>query len=97
MLESRIPEGPIEKKWEKCRFEMKLVNPANRRKHSIIVVGSGASGSGRSSLSWTARVSSPLLLFSRQPAPGALHCRAGRHQRREELSQRRRQYLSSVL
>ena len=44
MLESRIPSGPIEKKWEKCKFEMKLVNPANRRKHTILMVGSGLAG-----------------------------------------------------
>src|ERR1700729_387206 len=43
-LESKIPSGPIEQKWEKSRFDMKLVNPANRRKHSIIVVGSGLAG-----------------------------------------------------
>src|ERR1700755_266348 len=43
-LEARIPLGPIEQKWDKCRFEMKLVNPANRRKHSIIVVGAGLAG-----------------------------------------------------
>jgi succinate dehydrogenase / fumarate reductase, flavoprotein subunit len=43
-LDSRIPSGPIEKKWDKARFEMKLVNPANKRKHSIIVVGSGWAG-----------------------------------------------------
>jgi succinate dehydrogenase / fumarate reductase flavoprotein subunit len=44
MLESRVPAGPIEKKWDVDRFEMKLVNPANRRKHSIIIVGSGLAG-----------------------------------------------------
>src|SRR5215468_8724613 len=44
MLEARIPSGPIEEKWDKCRFEMKLVNPANRRKHSVIVVGAGLAG-----------------------------------------------------
>ena len=44
MLESKIPSGPIEKKWEKARFEMKLVNPANRRKHTVIIVGSGLAG-----------------------------------------------------
>ena len=44
MLDSRIPSGPIEQTWNKCRFEMKLVNPANRRKHSIIVVGAGLAG-----------------------------------------------------
>src|SRR5258708_21505613 len=44
MLESKIPSGPIEQKWEKARFEMKLVNPANRRKHTVIIVGSGLAG-----------------------------------------------------
>ena len=43
-LNSRIPEGPIEKKWDNARFELKLVNPANKRKHSIIIVGSGLAG-----------------------------------------------------
>src|SRR6201987_1445502 len=44
MLEARIPSGPIEQKWDNCRYGMKLVNPANRRKHSIIVVGAGLAG-----------------------------------------------------
>src|ERR1700686_1344529 len=44
MLESKIPSGPIERKWENARSEMKLVNPANRRKHSVIIVGSGLAG-----------------------------------------------------
>ncbi len=43
-LNARIPEGPIERKWERAKFEMKLVNPANKRKHSVIVVGSGLAG-----------------------------------------------------
>ena len=44
MLDALIPSGPIEKKWDTRRFEMKLVNPANRRKHSVIVVGAGLAG-----------------------------------------------------
>src|ERR1700733_2559769 len=44
MLDARIPSGPIEKAWEKCCFEMKLVNPANKRKYEIIIVGSGLAG-----------------------------------------------------
>ena len=43
-LNSRIPSGPIEQKWDNTRFEMKLVNPANKRRHSILVVGSGLAG-----------------------------------------------------
>ena len=43
-LNARVPEGPIEKKWDARRFEMKLVNPANKRKYKVIVVGSGLAG-----------------------------------------------------
>ena len=43
-LNARIPDGPIEDLWDKHRFEMKLVNPANKRKHRVIVVGSGLAG-----------------------------------------------------
>ncbi|MBI4951991.1 MAG: fumarate reductase/succinate dehydrogenase flavoprotein subunit [Myxococcales bacterium] len=43
-LNSNCPTGPIEKRWEKRRFEMKLVNPANKRKYNVIVVGSGLAG-----------------------------------------------------
>jgi succinate dehydrogenase / fumarate reductase flavoprotein subunit len=43
-LRSKVPAGPIELKWDKHRFEMKLVNPANKRKYTIIVVGSGLAG-----------------------------------------------------
>ena len=51
-LRSRIPSGPIERKWEKHRFEMKLVNPANKRRYSVIVVGTGlAGGAAAASLS----------------------------------------------
>ncbi|MBM4150841.1 MAG: fumarate reductase/succinate dehydrogenase flavoprotein subunit [Ignavibacteria bacterium] len=43
-LESNIPSGPIEQKWDKHRAEVKLVNPANKRKYRILVVGSGLAG-----------------------------------------------------
>ncbi len=47
-LDARIPSGPIEQAWDKARFDMKLVNPANKRKHSLIVVGSGLAGASAS-------------------------------------------------
>lgn len=43
-LDSKIPEGPIAEKWSSHKFNMKLVNPANRRKYTVIVVGSGLAG-----------------------------------------------------
>jgi succinate dehydrogenase / fumarate reductase flavoprotein subunit len=51
VLDSRIPSGPIERLWEQTRFDMKLVNPANKRKYEVLVVGSGlAGGSAAASL-----------------------------------------------
>ena len=51
-LRSRVPAGPIERKWDRHRFEIKLVNPANKRRYSIIVVGTGlAGGAAAASLS----------------------------------------------
>src|SRR5881392_1293274 len=47
-LKSRTPSGPIEKRWDQHRFDMKLVNPANKRKYNIIVVGSGLAGASAS-------------------------------------------------
>jgi succinate dehydrogenase / fumarate reductase flavoprotein subunit len=50
-IDSKLPQGAIEQAWEKYRFEMKLVNPANKRKYNILVVGSGlAGGSAAASL-----------------------------------------------
>ncbi len=43
-LDAKIPTGPIEQAWDNARFEMKLVNPANKRRHNLIVVGSGLAG-----------------------------------------------------
>jgi len=43
-LDSKVPAGPLEQKWTKHKAHMKLVNPANKRKHSVIVVGTGLAG-----------------------------------------------------
>ena len=51
-LNARVPAGPLAAKWDRHRFEMKLVNPANKRKYTVIVVGSGlAGGSAAATLS----------------------------------------------
>ncbi|MDQ3289683.1 MAG: FAD-binding protein, partial [Bacteroidota bacterium] len=44
ILDSKIPDGPLAEKWEKHKFNVKLVNPANKRKYDIIVVGTGLAG-----------------------------------------------------
>ena len=43
-LDARIPDGPIQERWDSHKFDVKLVNPANKRKYEIIVVGTGLAG-----------------------------------------------------
>src|SRR5262245_32427105 len=43
-LDSKVPSGPLEQKWTKFKFESRLLNPANKRKYSVIVVGTGLAG-----------------------------------------------------
>ena len=45
ILDGKCPSGPIQQSWDKHRFDLKLVNPANKRKYSVIVVGTGLAGS----------------------------------------------------
>lgn len=47
-LDGKVPAGPLHEKWDKHRFRLKLVNPANKRKYTIIVVGTGLAGSSAS-------------------------------------------------
>ncbi|MBI1752511.1 MAG: fumarate reductase/succinate dehydrogenase flavoprotein subunit [Acidobacteria bacterium] len=70
-LNSRIPDGPIEKKWERHKFESKLVNPANKRKYRVIMVGSGlAGGAGAASL---AELGYNVDCFCYQDSPRRAH------------------------
>src|SRR3982751_4234538 len=47
-LDSKIPAGPIAQKWDKHKFDLKLVNPANKRKFDVIVIGTGLAGASAS-------------------------------------------------
>jgi succinate dehydrogenase / fumarate reductase, flavoprotein subunit len=70
-LNANVPSGPIEKKWEKRRFEMKLVNPANKRKYDVIVVGTGlAGGAAAASL---AELGFNVKAFCYQDSPRRAH------------------------
>lgn len=70
-LNSKIPDGPIEKKWDKHKFDVKLVNPANKRKFNIIVVGTGlAGGSAAASL---AELGYNVKCFCIQDSPRRAH------------------------
>jgi len=70
-LDSKVPSGPIEQRWDKHRFEMKLVNPANRRKYTIIVVGSGLAGASAAATLGEAGYN--VLCFCYQDSPRRAH------------------------
>jgi len=70
-LKSKCPEGPIETRWEKHKFDLKLVNPANKRKYSIIVVGSGLAGGSASAT--LAELGYNVKCFCFQDSPRRAH------------------------
>jgi succinate dehydrogenase / fumarate reductase, flavoprotein subunit len=70
-LDARIPAGPIGSKWERHKFEMKLVNPANKRKYTIIVVGTGLAGA--SAAASLGELGYNVLNFCIQDSPRRAH------------------------
>jgi succinate dehydrogenase / fumarate reductase flavoprotein subunit len=70
-LDSKVPAGDIRRMWDEHRFNLKLVNPANKRKHTVIVVGTGlAGGSAAASL---AELGYNVLSFCLQDSPRRAH------------------------
>jgi succinate dehydrogenase / fumarate reductase flavoprotein subunit len=70
-LDAKIPAGPIAEKWDRHKFEMKLVNPANKRKYTIIVVGTGLAGA--SAASSLGELGYNVLNFCIQDSPRRAH------------------------
>jgi succinate dehydrogenase / fumarate reductase flavoprotein subunit len=70
-LDSQIPSGPVAQKWDKHRFDLKLVNPANKRKFDIIVVGSGLAGA--SAAASLAELGYKVKCFCFQDSPRRAH------------------------
>src|SRR5271156_383623 len=70
-LDSKCPSGPIETRWDRGRFSLKLVNPANKRKHTIIVVGTGLAGG--SAAATLAELGYNIKSFCFQDSPRRAH------------------------
>jgi succinate dehydrogenase / fumarate reductase flavoprotein subunit len=70
-LEANVPDGPMEQKWENAKFENKLVNPANKRKYDIIIVGSGLAGG--SAAATLAELGYNVACFCYQDTPRRAH------------------------
>ena len=70
-LDAKIPDGPIEKKWDNRIFEAKLVNPANKRKYEILVVGTGLAGA--SAAASLAELGYNVKVFCVQDSPRRAH------------------------
>src|ERR1700750_117977 len=71
ILDSKIPAGPIAQKWDKHKFDLKLVNPANKRKFDIIIVGSGLAGA--SAAAPLAELGYKVKCFCFQDSPRRAH------------------------
>src|SRR5256712_5552231 len=70
-LDAHIPSGPLARKWDKHRFEMKLVNPANKRRFDVLVVGSGLAGA--SAAATLAELGYQVRCFFFQDSPRRAH------------------------
>jgi len=70
-LDARVPSGPIAAKWDRHKFEMKLVNPANKRKYTIICVGTGLAGA--SAAASLGELGYHVLNFCIQDSPRRAH------------------------
>jgi succinate dehydrogenase / fumarate reductase flavoprotein subunit len=70
-LDARIPEGPIEKKWDSAKFQLKLVNPANKRRYTVLMVGSGLAGA--SAAASLAELGYNVKCFCYQDSPRRAH------------------------
>jgi len=71
ILDSKIPAGPLAEKWEKHKFNLKLVNPANKRKYDVIVVGSGLAGA--SAAASLAELGYNVKVFTYHDSPRRAH------------------------
>jgi succinate dehydrogenase / fumarate reductase flavoprotein subunit len=70
-LDSKVPAGPLPEKWDKHRFDLKLVNPANKRKYKVLIVGTGLAGA--SAAATLAELGYQVETFCFQDSPRRAH------------------------
>jgi succinate dehydrogenase / fumarate reductase flavoprotein subunit len=78
-LISKIPDGPLAQKWTKYKASVKLVNPANKKKLEIIVIGTGLSGAGAASALGELGYSVKTFCYQDSPEKGTFSCCPGRN------------------
>ena len=78
-LDSKTPTGPIAEQWTKHKFNLKLVNPANKRKYDIIVVGTGLAGASAAASLAELGYNVKSFCFQGQSTAGAQHRGPGRY------------------
>jgi succinate dehydrogenase subunit A (EC 1.3.5.1) len=85
-LNSNVPSGPLEGKWDRYKFDLKRVNPANKRKFEIIVVGTGLAGGSAAATLADLGYKVKKFLHPRLSAKSTQYCSPGRYQRSKKLS-----------
>ena len=74
MPDAKIPSGPIQDKWSKYKLESKLINPNNKRKYTVLVVGSGLAGASAAATPLRPRAASTRPRTTRTTATPSTAC-----------------------
>ena len=96
-LDSKIPEGPLETKWTKFKSTVRLVNPANKRRIEVLVVGSGLAWRIRCRCTFRAGLYREMFLFPGQSTQSAPIAAQGGINAAKKLRERRRQCVQTFL
>jgi len=86
-LNSKIPSGPLAQKWTAYKASVKLVNPANKKKLDVIVIGTGLSGAAAASALGELGYRVKNFCYQDSPAPCPFGCCPGRYKRCKKLSE----------
>ena len=96
-LNSKIPDGQLEEKWRNYQLKSQLINPANKKKLNVIVVGSGLAGAGAASTLAELGYDVQCFCYQDSARRGTLRSSTRRHQCGKKLPARWGQCLENVL